>query len=37
VEEQAKGPVLNPVEMAMPDEATVIATLKSMPEYGTVQ
>lgn len=33
VEEQAKGPVLNPVEMAMPDEATVIATLKSMPEY----
>jgi cytochrome c peroxidase len=33
VEEQAKGPVLNPVEMAMPDEATVLATLKSMPEY----
>jgi cytochrome c peroxidase len=33
VEEQAKGPVLNPVEMAMPDEATVIATLESMPEY----
>lgn len=33
VEEQAKGPVLNPVEMAMPDEKTVIATLKSMPEY----
>lgn len=33
VEEQAKGPVLNPVEMAMPDEKVVIATLKSMPEY----
>ncbi|MBI4892859.1 MAG: c-type cytochrome [Acidobacteria bacterium] len=35
VEAQAKGPVLNPVEMAMPDEKTVIATLKSMPEYVT--
>jgi cytochrome c peroxidase len=33
VEEQAKGPVLNPVEMAMPDEKTVIATLKSIPQY----
>lgn len=33
VEGQAKGPVLNPVEMAMPDEKTVVATLKSMPEY----
>ena len=33
VEEQAKGPVMNPVEMAMPDEKTVIAVLKSMPEY----
>lgn len=33
VEEQAKGPVLNPVEMAMPDEKTVVATLKSMPQY----
>ncbi len=33
VEEQAKGPVLNPVEMAMKDEAAVLATLKSMPEY----
>jgi len=33
VEEQAKGPILNPVEMAMPDEKTVVATLKSMPEY----
>jgi cytochrome c peroxidase len=33
VEEQAKGPVLNPVEMAMPDEKRVLDTLKSMPEY----
>ncbi len=33
VEEQAKGPILNPVEMAMPDEATVVATLKSIPGY----
>lgn len=33
VEEQAKGPVLNPVEMAMPNEAAVVAVLKSMPEY----
>jgi cytochrome c peroxidase len=33
VEEQAKGPVMNPVEMAMPDEKTVNTVLKSMPEY----
>lgn len=33
LEAQAKGPVLNPVEMAMADEKTVVATLKSMPEY----
>jgi cytochrome c peroxidase len=33
VEAQAKGPVLNPVEMAMPDEKAVVAVLKSMPEY----
>jgi cytochrome c peroxidase len=33
VEEQAKGPILNPVEMAMPGEARVIAVLTSMPEY----
>lgn len=33
VEEQAKGPVLNPVEMAMGSEKDVIAVLKSMPEY----
>ncbi len=33
VEEQAKGPVLNPVEMAMPGGKQVIAVLKSIPEY----
>jgi len=33
VEQQAKGPVLNPVEMAMPSEKEVVAVLKSMPEY----
>ncbi|MBP7149738.1 MAG: c-type cytochrome [Acidobacteria bacterium] len=33
VEEQAKGPVLNPVEMAMPAEPVVVAVLTSMPEY----
>jgi cytochrome c peroxidase len=34
VEEQAKGPILNPVEMAMPGEKQVIAVLKSIPEYA---
>ena len=33
VEQQAKGPVLNPVEMAMTSEKQVIAVLKSMPDY----
>lgn len=33
VEEQAKGPILNPVEMAMSSEKDAIAVLKSMPEY----
>ncbi len=33
VEEQAKGPVLNPVEMAMPDAAHVTAVLASIPGY----
>jgi cytochrome c peroxidase len=31
--EQAKGPILNPVEMAMPDETVVVKTLKSIPGY----
>jgi cytochrome c peroxidase len=34
VEEQAKGPVLNPIEMAMPDENYVLAVLKSIPGYA---
>ena len=33
VEAQAKGPVLNPVEMAMKDEAAVVAMLTSIPDY----
>ena len=33
VEAQAKGPVLNPVEMAMPAETVVVKVLESMPEY----
>jgi cytochrome c peroxidase len=33
VEEQAKGPVLNPVEMAMPGEKRVLAVIESIPEY----
>lgn len=33
LKEQAKGPVLNSVEMAMPDEATVVKKLKAVPEY----
>ncbi|WP_428267058.1 cytochrome-c peroxidase [Haliangium sp.] len=31
--EQAKGPVLNPVEMAMPNEDAVVALLKTIPGY----
>jgi cytochrome c peroxidase len=33
VEAQAKGPVLNPVEMGMPDEASVEAVLAAIPGY----
>jgi cytochrome c peroxidase len=33
VEKQAQGPVLNPVEMAMPSDKAVVAVLKSMPGY----
>jgi cytochrome c peroxidase len=34
VEAQARGPVLNPIEMAMPDEAQVVKVLKSIPGYA---
>jgi cytochrome c peroxidase len=33
IEDQAKGPILNPVEMAMPNAEHVIKVLKSIPEY----
>jgi cytochrome c peroxidase len=33
VEAQALGPVLNPIEMGMPDATAVLAVLKSMPGY----
>jgi cytochrome c peroxidase len=33
LEEQAKGPILNPVEMAMVDEASVLAKLRTIPAY----
>ncbi len=33
VEEQAKGPVLNPVEMALADAQDAVAVLKSIPGY----
>lgn len=34
VEAQAKGPILNPIEMAMPDEETVLTVIRSIPGYG---
>ena len=33
LEDQAKGPILNPVEMAMPDEKVVVARLKEIESY----
>jgi cytochrome c peroxidase len=33
LEDQAKGPVTNPVEMAMPNPERVVETLKSIPQY----
>jgi cytochrome c peroxidase len=35
VEEQATGPILNPVEMALPSAEHAVKILKSMPEYVT--
>lgn len=34
VEAQVKGPVTNPVEMAMPSEEAVVAVLESIPGYA---
>jgi cytochrome c peroxidase len=33
VEEQAKGPILNPVEMAMPSDRALLAELAAIPAY----
>jgi cytochrome c peroxidase len=33
VEEQAKGPILNPVEMAMPSDRALLLELASLPAY----
>jgi cytochrome c peroxidase len=33
VEEQAKGPITNPIEMAMPSHGAAVQVIKSMPEY----
>jgi cytochrome c peroxidase len=33
IEEQAKGPITNPVEMAMPSNAAAVRVIKSMPDY----
>jgi cytochrome c peroxidase len=33
VEEQAKGPVLNPIEMAMPSEEAVLKVINAIPGY----
>lgn len=34
VEEQAKGPVLNPIEMALPSEDHAVRVLRSIPGYA---
>jgi len=34
LEEQAKGPILNPVEMAMPDQGLVLSRIRTIPEYA---
>jgi cytochrome c peroxidase len=34
IEEQAKGPILNPVEMGMPADVDVIAKLRAIPGYA---
>ncbi|HUY19223.1 MAG TPA: cytochrome c peroxidase [Candidatus Binataceae bacterium] len=33
LEDQARDPILNPVEMGMPDQATVVKKINSIPEY----
>ncbi len=36
VEEQAKGPITNPVEMAMPSNGAAVQVIKSMPDYAAL-
>ena len=36
LEEQAEGPITNPVEMAFPDAAAAEASIRSVPEYGAL-
>ena len=36
VEEQALGPILNPIEMGMPNEAAVVDKLKKIDEYKAI-
>ncbi|HNB01648.1 MAG TPA: cytochrome c peroxidase, partial [Nitrosomonas sp.] len=36
VEEQALGPILNPIEMGMPNEEAVVNKLKKIDEYKTL-
>lgn len=33
LEDQAKGPILNPIEMAMPDESSAVDRIRSIPGY----
>lgn len=35
LEEQAKGPMVNPVEMGMPDHAAVVSRIAAIPGYRT--
>lgn len=34
LKEQAKGPILNPIEMGIPDEATAVQRIADIPEYS---
>ena len=36
VEAQAKGPILNPIEMAIADEATAVAVIESIPDLSLI-
>lgn len=36
VEEQALGPILNPIEMGMPNKGAVVAKLRAIDEYQTL-